>query len=101
MGMNGGIHDAFNLAEKLVRVVRQEVSESELDRYDRQRRPIALEYVNKISIANKHNLETRDPEEQQHWRETMTCTSNNQALAREYLIQVSMIASLRKAAAIG
>ena len=101
MGMNGGIHDAFNLAEKLVRVVREEVSESELDRYERQRRPIALEYVNKISIANKHNLETRDPEEQQRWRETMTRTSNNHALAREYLIQVSMIASLRKAAAIG
>jgi len=101
MGMNGGIHDAFNLAEKLVRVVREEVSESELDRYERQRRPIALEYVNKITIANKHNLETRDPEEQQHWRETMKRTSNNQALAREYLIQVSMIASLRKAAAIG
>src|SRR5262245_48989002 len=101
MGMNGGIHDAFNLAEKLVRVLSEEVSESELDRYERQRRPIALEYVNKITIANKHNLETRDPEEQQRWRETMTRTSNNQALAREYLIQVSMIASLRKAAAIG
>jgi len=101
MGMNGGIHDGFNLAEKLVRVLREEVSESELDRYERQRRPIALEYVNKITIANKHNLETRDPEEQKDWRETMTRTSNNQALAREYLIQVSMIASLRKAAAIG
>jgi 3-(3-hydroxy-phenyl)propionate hydroxylase len=101
MGMNGGIHDAFNLAEKLVRVLREKVSASELDRYERQRRPIALEYVNEISIANKHNLETRDPEEQQRWRETITRTSNDQALAREYLIQVSMIASLNKAAAIG
>ncbi len=99
--MNGGIHDAFNLAEKLARVLSEEVSESELDRYERQRRPIALEYVNKITIANKHNLETRDPEEQQRWRETMMRTSNNQTLSREYLIQVSMIGSRRKAAAIG
>jgi len=100
MGMNGGIHDAFNLAEKLVRVLHGEASESELDRYERQRRPIALEYVNTITIANKRNLEARDPEEQRRWREAMTRAANDPTLAREYLIQVSMIASLRKAAAI-
>jgi 3-(3-hydroxy-phenyl)propionate hydroxylase len=100
MGMNGGIHDAFNLAEKLVRVLRGETDESELDRYERQRRAIALEYVNTISIANKRNLETRDPEEQRRWRETMTRTASEPALARDYLLRVSMIASLRKAAVI-
>ena len=100
MGMNGGIHDAFNLAEKLVRVLLGEAGESELDRYERQRRPIALEYVNTITIANKRNLEARDPEEHRRWRETMTRAANDPSLAREYLIQVSMIASLRKAAAI-
>src|SRR5919106_6779332 len=34
MGMNGGIHDAFNLAEKLLG--------GDLDAYERQRRPVAL-----------------------------------------------------------
>jgi 2-polyprenyl-6-methoxyphenol hydroxylase-like FAD-dependent oxidoreductase len=100
MGMNGGIHDAVNLAEKLARVARREAGESELDRYERQRRPIALEYVNAISTANKRNLESRDPEEQRGWRDTMTRTARDPSLAREYLIQVSMIASLNKAAAL-
>lgn len=100
MGMNGGIHDAFNLAEKLVRVVREGADPAELDRYERQRRPIALEYVNTITIANKRNLETNDPHEQRRWRETMTRTASDPTLAREYLTRVSMIASLRKAAAI-
>jgi len=100
MGMNGGIHDALNLAEKLVRVLCGGADESELDRYERQRRSIALEYVNNITIANKRNLETRDPQEQRRWRETMTHTANDPALAKEYLTRVSMIASLRKAAAI-
>ena len=100
MGMNGGIHDAVNLAEKLVRVARGEASASELDRYERQRRPIALEYVNTITIANKRSLEARDPEEQRTWRETLTRSANDPALAREYLIRVSMLSSLRKAAAI-
>jgi len=100
MGMNGGIHDAFNLAEKLVGVLRRGEDETGLDRYERQRRPIALEYVNTITIANKRNLETRDPREQRRWRETMTQTANDSVLAKEYLTRVSMIASLRKAAAI-
>ncbi|MEO7405107.1 MAG: FAD-dependent monooxygenase, partial [Burkholderiales bacterium] len=71
MGMNGGIHDAFNLAEKMVRVWHGAASDKELDRYERQRRPIALEYVNTITIANKRNLETSDPAEQRRFRETL------------------------------
>ena len=98
MGMNGGIHDAFNLADKLVSVLRENGSEEVLDGYERQRRPVALEYVNTISTANKRNLETRDPGEQRRWRSEMTRTAADPALARQYLLKISMIASLRSAA---
>ena len=100
MGMNGGIHDAVNLADKLARVARGEAQATELERYERQRRPIALEYVNTITISNKHNLETRDPEEQRRWREDLTRAAGEPRLARDYLLKVSMIASLQKSAAI-
>jgi len=99
MGMNGGIHDAFNLAEKLAAVIKEGKPVAELERYERQRRPIALEYVNTITIANKRNLETRDPQEQRRWRDEMTRTASDSRLAREYLLKISMLASLRKAAA--
>jgi len=89
-----------NLAEKLVRVTRGEAGEEELDRYERQRRPIALEYVNTISTANKRNLETRDPGEQRRWREEMIRAASDPQLARGYLLKVSMIASLEKSAAV-
>lgn len=98
MGMNGGIHDGFNIAEKLVQVIAQGASREILDAYERQRRPIALEYVNTITIANKRNLETRDPEEQRRWREEMTRISADPQAAREYLLKISMISSLRRAA---
>jgi 3-(3-hydroxy-phenyl)propionate hydroxylase len=98
MGMNGGIHDAFDLAGRLARVIRGEVTEAALDGYEGARRPLALEYVNTISAANKRNLETRDPGEQRRWRETMTRTAGDLALAREYLMKASMLASLRVAA---
>ena len=100
MGMNGGIHDAFNLAEKLSRVWHGEAGEAELDRYERQRRSIALEYVNVLSIQNKKNLEAREPSERSRFREEMEGTAADPARARDCLLRISMIASLEKAAGI-
>jgi len=96
MGMNGGIHDAFNLATKLAAVIRGERDESELDRYERQRRPVALEYVNRITIANKRHLEMRDADEQRRWREELERATRDRDAMREYMLRISMIASLRK-----
>ena len=96
MGMNGGIHDGFNLAEKLVKVIRGTGAPDELERYERQRRPVALEYVNQITIANKRNLEARDPVEHRRWKEQMTRTAADPQLARDYMLRTSMIASLRR-----
>ena len=97
MGMNGGIHDGFSLAQKLVRVIKDGEPAAMLDAYERQRKPVALEYVNTITIANKRNLEARDPEAHRRWKEDMTRAAADPALAREYLLKISMIASLRRA----
>ena len=100
MGMNGGIHDAFNLADKLARVLRGEAGAGELDRYERQRRPIAIEYVDTISTRNKRNLEARDPAERARFRREMEQTAADPARAREYLLRIAMIASLEQSARI-
>jgi 3-(3-hydroxy-phenyl)propionate hydroxylase len=96
MGMNGGIHDAFNVAEKLAAVIRGEKPMEELERYERQRRPVALEYVNTITIANKRNLEMRDAHEQRRWRAELAHAMADRAAQRELMLKISMIASLRK-----
>jgi 2-polyprenyl-6-methoxyphenol hydroxylase-like FAD-dependent oxidoreductase len=101
MGMNGGIHDAVNLAERLGRVWRGETSDGELDRYERQRRLVTLEYVQKHTIQNKKNLETADPAEQANFRDELRRTAADPALTRDYLMRISMIASLRRAAELG
>jgi 3-(3-hydroxy-phenyl)propionate hydroxylase len=100
MGMNGGVHDAFNIAEKLARVWSHEADESELDRYERQRRPIAVEYVDKITIQNKKNLEIKDPVERAQYRAHMEETAHDPEKARQFLLRTSMIASLQRAAQI-
>jgi 3-(3-hydroxy-phenyl)propionate hydroxylase len=96
MGMNGGIHDGFSIAQKLAAVIRGDAAEPELERYERQRRPVALEYVNTITIANKRNLEARDPDEHARWKDDMSRTAADARLARDYLLKISMIASLRR-----
>ena len=95
MGMNGGIHDAFNLAEKLAAVWHNDQPETFIDRYEKQRRKIALVYVNKLSIMNKKNLEANTPEDQKAFRSFLTDLMHNEVKAKEYLMKVSMLSSLR------
>jgi 3-(3-hydroxy-phenyl)propionate hydroxylase len=101
MGMNGGIHDAINLSERLARVWRDEAPDGELDRYDRQRRLVTLEYVQKHTIQNKRNLETTDPAEQARFRAELRAIAADPARTRDYLRRISMIASLARAAELG
>ena len=101
MGMNGGIHDAINLTERLVRVWRGATGDAELDRYDRQRRLVTLEYVQKHTIQNKRNLEATDPAEQARLRDEMRAIAADPARTRDYLLRISMIASLKRAAELG
>src|SRR3984957_17912331 len=61
MGMNGGIHDAINLAEKLSDVWFGRAEASVLDRYTRQRRKSQVDDVQAQTIANKKALEEKDP----------------------------------------
>ena len=62
MGLNGGIQDAVNLADKLNRILLDGAPARLLDLYNLQRRTVAIEFVQEQSIANKKRLEARDPQ---------------------------------------
>ena len=100
MGMNGGIHDALNLSEKLVRVWNGKAVDSELDKYDAQRRPIAIDYVQQTTIRNKAMLEETDPDARRRKHDEMSASAADPELAREYLLQSSMITALKRAEAL-
>ena len=101
MGMNGGIHDAVNLTDRLARVIAGEAHADELDRYDRQRRLVTLEYVQTQSIRNKQNLEAREDKERDRFRDELRRIAADPGLTRDYLLRVSMIASLKRAPELG
>jgi len=97
MGMNGGIHDAVNLARRLAAVWRGEVPDAELDRFDKQRRLVTLEYIQNYTIQNKKNLESSGDE----FRQSLQAIKADTVRTREYLLRVSMIASLHRAEELG
>jgi 3-(3-hydroxy-phenyl)propionate hydroxylase len=95
MGMNGGIHDAFNLAEKLVAVLRAGAGTGEFERYEKERRTVALRYVQQVSIQNKRDLEASDPAAQQAFETRLREAQADPAKRRDLLMRLSMIASLQ------
>ena len=97
MGMNGGIHDAMNLTERLAQVVKGQAGEAELDRYDRQRRLVTLETIQTATIQNKKNLEQPEPE----FRQMLAEIAADPKRTHDYLLRVSMVSSLRRAAELG
>jgi 3-(3-hydroxy-phenyl)propionate hydroxylase len=97
MGMNSGVHDAFNLAGKLVPIMRNEADDSELDRYDRQRRHVALTHTQAQTMRNKRLLAEQDPAIRKRNNEKLRRTAQNPKLCRAFLLRSSLIESLREA----
>ncbi len=99
MGLNGGLQDAANLAEKLIHVL-DGASERLMDLYSLQRRTASIDFVQAQSIANKKQLETSDPVERKKMLEDLAATAADPVKARAYLLRTSMIALQQRAASI-
>jgi 3-(3-hydroxy-phenyl)propionate hydroxylase len=100
MGMNGGIHDAVNLADKLARVIRREGADNLLDLYSRQRRHAAVSYIQKQTIANKRLMEERDPAVRKANFDALRRAAEDPAAARAYMRRAALLDSLREADAV-
>jgi 3-(3-hydroxy-phenyl)propionate hydroxylase len=100
MGLNGGIHDALNLADKLSDVWFDRADESVLGRYTRQRRKAQVDYVQAQTIQNKKNLEEKDPVIRREHLDQLRRTSEDIALHKKFLYRSSLFDSLNSANAV-
>jgi 3-(3-hydroxy-phenyl)propionate hydroxylase len=100
MGMNSGVHDAINLADKLIAITRGEADASVLDRYERQRRHVAIAHTQAQTIRNKRLLAERDLAVRQRNHDELRRTAEDPALARKFLLRTALFESLREAEAI-
>lgn len=100
MGMNGGIHDAFELAAHLGPVWRGAAEVDHLDRYTRRRRPIAEREIIAQADRNRARMRERDPGRRAALLADMQAIADDPARAREHLLRSSMITGLRAAATV-
>jgi 3-(3-hydroxy-phenyl)propionate hydroxylase len=100
MGMNGGIHDAMELATTLAPVWRGEADAALFDRYTRRRRPVAEREIIAQADRNRARMRETDPARRAALLADLQRIAGDPAAAREHLLRSSMIAGLRAAAEV-
>ncbi|MFT2092737.1 FAD-dependent oxidoreductase [Paraglaciecola sp. 2405UD69-4] len=99
-GMNSGIHDAWNLCEKLLTCLAQGHDPELLDLFDRQRRTVTLNFIQAQTKQNKALLEHGMSEGQKQRLIEMRQFKEDPVKRREFLLRQSMFSSLEDARSI-
>lgn len=99
MGMNGGIHDAFELVASLGDWA-DGGGEAVIDRYVARRQPIAMAEIIEQAHRNRSRMQERDPDKRRAMLAELQAVTADRARAKDHLLRSSMITGLRKAAQI-
>lgn len=93
MGMNSGIHDAYNLAGKIAAVYTHNADiNQQLKRYEAERRSNALQNVRQQTDKNYRDLTAQDDTYRQTRNQQLRTQAADPAQARAYLLKASMLA---------
>jgi len=101
LGLNFGIHDATDLIDTLSAHVFHGAPEGSLDGYERRRRTLNVEFVQRQTVENKKRLEETDPAVRRKRLDELRATAADPAKARAFLLRSSLIDSVREAARMG
>lgn len=96
IGLNSGIHDAVDLSQRLIRILKGEDPTSELDTYSDTRRHVALEYVRQITEKNTKVMTEKDENKRIRLQQELTAISNDSEKAKEWMLRSAMITSVRE-----
>ncbi len=99
-GMNSGVHDVFNLFEKLEPALKAGKSNGSLELYDRQRRTVTHDFTQAQSIENMAYLKSGSDVAHQKRRNNMLAIKSDDDRRRAYLMRQAMFESLAQADAI-
>ena len=95
LGLNSGIHEAWDLAGLLDRSLRGEGDE--LDTYEQRRRPLNIEYVQEQTVANKKRLEEREPAQRERRFDELRAMADDPVRHKAFLMRASLLESARRA----
>ena len=74
-----------------------QADESLLDRYERRRRALNIEFVQQTTITNKRRLEESNPQVRQANLDELRATAEDPKRHKQFLMRSSLIDSVRKA----
>ncbi|ARN73442.1 FAD-dependent oxidoreductase [Oceanicoccus sagamiensis] len=101
MGMNGGLHDAHNLAVKLVEIINGGADYIEkFKHYDRQRRELAVKFVQEHTITNKKLMESTETDVQAARQKMLMETAADPVKAKAFVMERAMIDCVRDSLAV-
>jgi len=100
MGMNGGVHDAMSLADKLIAIAGGAAPEPLIKLYEHQRRPVAEEEILAQADANRARMNTDEPSRRRKHLTELQSIAADPVRARKFLLKSSMIEGLRRAEAV-
>lgn len=99
-GMNSGIHDGINLADKLVWILRKGGDPRLVELFDRQRSIMARDFVQAQSIANMKMMRAGWGQARDARMKQMAMLDRDPDARRAFLLEQAMFTSLDVAAAI-
>ncbi|ABD56691.1 FAD-dependent oxidoreductase [Jannaschia sp. CCS1] len=99
MGLNGGLHDAFELSDTLTDILDGGPLDL-LDRYDRRRRPVAADQILAQAGQNRARMRTKDPEKRREIMEDLQAVTRDPARLKAHLMRSSMLDGLKQAEAV-
>lgn len=96
MGMNGGVHDAFNLTATIREMFETRAGLDLLDRYTRQRRPIVAADILGQANRNRARMQERDFDRRKAMFAELQDLAADRGRMYQRLLESSMIAGLRR-----
>jgi 2-polyprenyl-6-methoxyphenol hydroxylase-like FAD-dependent oxidoreductase len=100
MGLNGGVHDAFELAAALLDIKAGAAHGKRFALYERRRRPVALEQILAQADANRARMREKDPDKRREILAALKGITADRAHLKDYLLRTSMITGLRQSASV-
>ncbi len=100
LGLNGGIHEAFELVAALVDVLKHGAPLDRFDLYTRRRRPVVAEEILGQAKRNRNRMREKDPNERRRLLAELQAITSDPERHHAYVRKASMIDGLRMATAI-
>ena len=99
MGMNGGLHDAYNLTEKL-KTIWKGGDIALLNHYSRQRKPIAEKAIIQLADNNRRRMTEKDPQKRREYLKELQAIAADPIRLKKFLMRSSMFDGLAEATQI-